>query len=89
VTLSTKGCHLSKELTSVKNWTFSRFLICLVDFELRVWTIKRVQTPKTLTSDLLFSIFRAFREHGIEIPFPQRDVHLKTVSASIPISSVS
>ena len=29
-----------------------------LDFELRVWTIRRVQTPKTLTSQLLFSIFR-------------------------------
>jgi small-conductance mechanosensitive channel len=60
-----------------------------LDFELRVWTIKRVQTPKTLTSELLFSIFRAFHEHGIEIPYPQRDVHLKSVSASIPISNVA
>ncbi|HUU13302.1 MAG TPA: mechanosensitive ion channel domain-containing protein [Terriglobia bacterium] len=59
-----------------------------LDFELRVWTIKRVQTPKTLTSELLFSIFRAFGEHGIEIPFPQRDVHLRSVAASIPISNV-
>jgi small-conductance mechanosensitive channel len=60
-----------------------------LDFELRVWTIRRVQTPKTLTSELLFSIFRAFGERGIEIPFPQRDVHLRSVAASIPISSVS
>ncbi len=58
-----------------------------LDFELRVWTVKRVQTPKTLISELLFSIFRAFRERGIEIPFPQRDLHLKSVAASLPISS--
>ena len=60
-----------------------------LDFELRVWTITRVQTPKTLTSELLFSIFRVFRERSIEIPFPQRDVHLRSVAASIPISNVS
>jgi small-conductance mechanosensitive channel len=60
-----------------------------LDFELRVWTIKRVQTPKTLTSELLFSIFRVFGERGIEIPFPQRDLHLRSVAASIPISGVS
>ncbi len=60
-----------------------------LDFELRVWTNKRVQTPKTLTSEGLFSILRPFRERGIEIPFPQRDVHLKSVAASIPISNVS
>jgi len=50
---------------------------------LRVWTIARVKTPLPLTSELYFSIFRAFKENGIEIPFPQRDVHLKTVSSSI------
>jgi small-conductance mechanosensitive channel len=57
-----------------------------LDFELRVWTIKQVQTPKVLTSELYFAVFRAFREHNIEIPFPQRDLHLKTVAAPVPIS---
>ncbi len=54
-----------------------------LDFSLRVWTVSRVQTPLTLASELYFSVFRAFKEHGIEIPFPQRDLHLKTVSPSI------
>lgn len=48
-----------------------------LNFELRAWTVSRVQTPNILTSDLNFAIFRAFGEHGIEIPFPQRDVHVK------------
>ena len=56
-------------------------------FELRVWTINQVQSPQKLISDFYFMIFRAFSEHGIEIPFPQRDVHLKTVPAAIPIAS--
>ena len=38
------------------------------------------QTPKIIASDLYFAIFKAFREAGVEIPFPQRDLHLKTVS---------
>ncbi len=56
-----------------------------LDFELRVWTTRRVQTPQILKSDLYFLIFRAFRENGIEIPFPQRDLHLKSASVPIPI----
>ncbi len=28
-------------------------------------------------SDLRIRIFKAFREAGIEIPFPQRDIHLR------------
>ena len=29
-------------------------------------------------SDLRFAIDQAFREHNIEIPFPQRDINIKT-----------
>ncbi|MGA8871111.1 MAG: hypothetical protein WA434_08745, partial [Candidatus Acidiferrales bacterium] len=54
-----------------------------LDFELRVWTIRQVQTPQRLKSDLYFTIFDTFREKGIEIPFPQRDLHLKSVSPQV------
>lgn len=33
-----------------------------------------------MKSQLRFKIWRKFKEYGIEIPFPQRDLHLKTVS---------
>jgi small-conductance mechanosensitive channel len=55
------------------------------EFELRVWTIWQVQTPRILTSALYFSIFRAFRENGIEIPFPQRDLHLRFVHVPLAV----
>ena len=58
-----------------------------LDFELRVWTIRQVQTPNILKSDLYFQIFRAFRENGIEIPFPQRDLHLKSISVPLPLNT--
>ncbi|HJX14854.1 MAG TPA: mechanosensitive ion channel domain-containing protein [Candidatus Deferrimicrobiaceae bacterium] len=64
---------------------FTGFGESSLDFELRVWTITRVQTPRPLASELYFAIFAAFREHGIEIPFPQRDLHLKSVSGRIPV----
>ena len=54
-----------------------------LDFELRVWTIHQVQTPQRLKSDLCFAIFDTFRDKGIEIPFPQRDLHLKSVSPQV------
>ena len=55
-----------------------------LNFELRVWTAKQVTTPKIIASDLYFKIFAAFKQAGIEIPFPQRDLHLRSVSTSIP-----
>jgi small-conductance mechanosensitive channel len=54
-----------------------------LNFELRIWTSNQVQTPKRLTSDLYFTIFRRFREEGIEIPFPQRDLHLRSVDGAV------
>jgi small-conductance mechanosensitive channel len=63
---------------------FKEFGDSSLDFELRVWTIRQVQTPQVLKSDLYFRIFQAFRENGIEIPFPQRDLHLKSASVAIP-----
>jgi small-conductance mechanosensitive channel len=35
-------------------------------------------------SDLRFAIDKAFRENGIEIPFPQRDIHMKSMPAPPP-----
>jgi small-conductance mechanosensitive channel len=31
-------------------------------------------------SDLNFAIDKIFRENNIEIPFPQRDLHIRTVN---------
>lgn len=36
--------------------------------------------PRRFRSDLNFAIDQAFRERGIELPFPQRDIHFRTGS---------
>ena len=46
-----------------------------MNFELLVWIPKPQEYPQ-IRSDLNFAIATAFRKVGIEIPFPQRDVHL-------------
>jgi len=56
-----------------------------INFDLLVWTRTRTRMPKLLKSDLYFSILKAFREHGIEIPYPQRDLHIRSVSDPIPV----
>ncbi|HKJ10188.1 MAG TPA: mechanosensitive ion channel domain-containing protein [Gammaproteobacteria bacterium] len=47
-----------------------------LNFELRVY-IREIDMKLSVTSDLNFAIDAAFREHGVEIPFPQRDVHVR------------
>ncbi|MBF0585724.1 mechanosensitive ion channel [Prosthecochloris sp. N3] len=61
---------------------FHEFGNSSLNFELRVWTSTHIQTPKVLRSEMNYRIFEAFRQHGIEIPFPQRDIHIK--SGTIP-----
>jgi len=46
-----------------------------LDFKLRVWILD-ADDILTVKSQLYHEIFKRFREKGIAIPFPQRDVHL-------------
>lgn len=47
-----------------------------LDFQLRVYA-RDTNYFITVTSDLHFAIDLAFRENNVEIPFPQRDLHVK------------
>lgn len=49
-----------------------------INFNLRVWTSTDVNKPKVLRSELYYEIFRRFGEENVEIPFPQRDIHLRS-----------
>jgi small-conductance mechanosensitive channel len=49
-----------------------------LDFNLAVWTSDYIQRPGVFKSELYYAIFKKFGEHKIEIPFPQRDIHLKS-----------
>ena len=48
-----------------------------LQFELFFWTTDIFQV-EFIKSDLRFSIDKKFRTEGITIPFPQRDIHIKT-----------
>lgn len=55
-----------------------------LDFELRAWSQTLVQRKGYLTSKLNYAIHDKFAEHGIEIPNPQRDVHIRSGSPDKP-----
>jgi len=46
-----------------------------LDFELRVFT-RNITNIITLETNLRFAIFKALKNAGIQIPFPQRDIHM-------------
>jgi small-conductance mechanosensitive channel len=50
-----------------------------INLELRVWINDPQKGVGSVKSDLLWGLWRRFRDHGIEIPFPQRDLHLKSI----------
>ena len=53
-----------------------------LDFELFVW----IQDPKQyirIKSSVNFNIFHIFNQHDIEIPFPQRDLHVRSIDETL------
>jgi small-conductance mechanosensitive channel len=52
-----------------------------INFTLYFWIENVTEGRIRPRSDVLFAIWRKFGEHNIEIPFPQRDLHLKNPEA--------
>jgi small-conductance mechanosensitive channel len=49
-----------------------------INFDLLVWIDVRETPRRKLRSGLYFAIFGELKKAGIEIPFPQRDIHLRS-----------
>ncbi len=48
-----------------------------LNFELRAWTVDLAHRPGLFRSNLYFALWDRFKKDGIEIPFPQRDLHFR------------
>jgi potassium-dependent mechanosensitive channel len=59
---------------------FTGFGDSSLDFELRVW-VGNIRRRLQVRSTVLTEVERRLAEAGIEIPFPQRDLHLRSVDA--------
>ena len=49
-----------------------------VDLEIRFWINDPMNGRANVSSEVYLEVWDRFHEHGIQIPFPQRDLHLKT-----------
>lgn len=59
-----------------------------VDLELRIWISDPNNGVNNVRSDVLRRVWKSFQEEGIEIPYPQRDLHLRGTEA-LPVNIVS
>jgi small-conductance mechanosensitive channel len=50
-----------------------------VDFEIRVWIHDPQNGVANVRSQVLLGVWERFREHGIDLPFPQRVLHHRAV----------
>ena len=69
-------CPLVLDNPAPEVW-FQEFADSALNFELLVW----LHDPRHqfyLRSELNYRIYSALKRHGIEIPFPQRDLHVKS-----------
>jgi len=58
---------------------FSDFGESSLDFELYFWSTETFRV-ENIKSDLRYQIFAEFAKNKIQIPFPQRDIHIKSQS---------
>jgi small-conductance mechanosensitive channel len=54
-----------------------------VDLEVRFWVVDPQNGLSNVKSEILQGIWDRFQENGVEIPFPQRDLHLKSVAPEV------
>jgi len=56
-----------------------------LDFELRFW-VSELWATDAILSDIRYAIDREFRNGDITIPFPQRDLHIKTCEPQFSVA---
>lgn len=62
---------------------FEEFGESSLNFVLRVWSREYITRPLSLRSELNIAIIKKFRERGIEVPYPQRDIHIRDGSIEV------
>jgi small-conductance mechanosensitive channel len=81
----TKACEILIEIARAhpaalrqpEPWViFDRFGDSTFELELAVWSLDMSYRPRRFRSDLNFEIERRFREAGIDLPRPRRDIHV-------------
>lgn len=79
-----EAAHQQADVLSIPppNVFFLGFGDSALNFDLLAW-ISEPRKQYQIKSDLYFLIYQLFQERGVEIPFPQRDMHVR--SGKLPV----
>lgn len=55
-----------------------------IDLQVRFWINDAPQGVSNIRSEVLLAVWKAFRDNKIEIPYPQRDLHIKSGNLPAP-----
>ncbi|MDB4581518.1 mechanosensitive ion channel [Draconibacterium sp.] len=67
---------------------FNEFGESSLDFRLLFWT-KAYSEWLRIRSEIVFEIFDLLKENNIEIPFPQRDIHVRSIEQELKVVTPS
>ncbi len=54
-----------------------------IDLELRIWVNDPQNGVANISSEVYLEVWKRFKEAGIQMPFPQRDLHIKSAPAGL------
>jgi small-conductance mechanosensitive channel len=60
-----------------------------VNLELRIWINDPPNGRANVISEVLLGVWDRFHDNGIEIPFPQRDLHVRSVLGERDLQSLA
>ncbi len=58
-----------------------------INFDLRFWINDPANGSANVRSDVMMAIWDMLHEMGVEVPFPQRDIHIKSAPQGLKITS--
>lgn len=56
-----------------------------VDFEIRCWIVDPEMGVSNVRSDVLWRLWNLFKAEGIVIPFPQRELHIRSIPDDVTV----
>lgn len=81
ILIKTGNAHEDVLVTPPPQVLFCQLGDSAFEFELLVW-VAQPSRQFVIKSELLFMIIKAFRQQNVEIPYPQRDIHIVSGSLS-------